>query len=580
MLVRLLLLSAVLLQAASAAAAVTYVSEHANDRVKWQAWGPAAFDRARKEGKPIALVVGSFAPHSSRLVHQMLESEAGFLNERFVPVLLDRAEWPEVAAAYAAASDCRDSDDVMFYALTPDREWLDAPARPSDLQAIANRWKSDAAQFLEESRLKVRRLRARVPEHEAPGSAAENTIEQLRALDRSARHDVLGGGFFRAVPFFDKNLNDQAALATAFLEAAQVTGDRRFAEVARNTLEYAVRDLQMRNGGFNDSQQADSLVPVGGGPVLVEGAYYLWDRSEIMHTFGPKVGARLCERFGVGAEKSILRSERTDPPDAVLAAAIAKMLDIRLKRPMPARDEPILESSALMISALARSNDDRFVKAAILGATFIQRTLLDRKTGQLLRRPAIPASAGDYTSMVQACIDIYQATLDARWLDFAFDLQTRQGLLFWNEKTNRYEGGGEVPEPVRDFVLTPSALAPANARAAVNLLRLAAISGRDEMRRRAEAIGTPLASRPAIRVIIFGMPYRQETAVLLRAAQTSYDPMRVIVHGGDAKHPPSRNVRVGSLQPLPDGTPTAHVCRAAGCTDALTTAEAVAAALR
>ncbi|HSP15262.1 MAG TPA: DUF255 domain-containing protein [Thermoanaerobaculia bacterium] len=580
MLRRLVLFSVLLINAASPPA-VTYFNDHAGDRVKWEAWGKAAFDRAQKEGKPIALVVGSFAPHSSRTAHQALESDpatVAALNGRFVPILLDRAEWPAVAAAYAAASDRRDTADIVIYALTSDLEWLDVAAKPADLQAIADHWSTDRSGYLEDSRLKVRRLRARTPENAAPPSAGRHTFEQLRALDRSDRQDILGGGFFRAVPFFDKNLTDQANLASAYLEAAQLSGDARFAEVARNTLEYSVRDLQMRNGGFNDSQQADSLVPIGR-PVIVEGAYYLWDRSEIMHTFGPKIGAELCERFGVGpGEKNILRSARTDTPDPALAAAMAKMLDIRLKRPMPARDEPILESSALIISVLARSNEDRFVRAAVLGGTFIQRTRFDQKTGQLWRRPGVPATANDHASLIQACIDLYEATLDAKWLDLALDMQGRQDVLFWNAGTRRYESGSEVPEPVRAFVVTPAALAPLNARSAINLQRLAAISGRDDLQQRSEALGATRAT--VTRVIIFGMPYRQDTAALMRAAQTSYDPMRVIVHGGDAKHPPSKNVRIGSLQPLPDGTATAHVCRAAGCSDALTTPEALAAALK
>jgi uncharacterized protein len=614
MLRRLLLVSAVLF----AAADITYFNDHAADRVKWMPWGKAAFDRARKEDKPVALVVGSFGPHQSRTAHAAIESDRAIvaaLNNSFVPILLDRAEWPAIAAAYAAASDRNDSFDVVMYAITPDQEWLDvATPSPSALDTIALRWKTDRSAFLEDARLKVRRLRARLglPSNENPPADLEllvrngnrdQVVQALQTLDRSVRHDVLGGGFFRAVrdadhPFFDKNLIDQAKLAAVYLEAAQRFANTRFAEVARNALEFAVRDLQLNTGAFDDSQKADSLVPIGG-PVIVDGAYYLWTRSEIMNVFGPKIGAQLCERFGVTTdERTLLRSVKTNPPDAPLAAAIAKMLEIRIHRPMPPRDEPILESSALTISALARGGavlgDDRYVRAATLGLTFIDRTLFDRKTGQLSRRRGIPAAAGDYAALVQACIDVYQVTLDPKWLDLAFDMEGRQDGMFWNANANRYEGGSEVPEPVRAFVFAPEAMAPLNARAAVNLLRLSAISGRDELRQRAEAIGGAFQSlntpelamlrltiaAPVTRVIVFGMTYRQDTTNLIHAAQPSFDPMRILVNGGDAKHPPSRNVRVGSLQPAPDGSPGVYVCRAAGCSDALTTPDALISALK
>jgi uncharacterized protein len=614
MLRRLLLASAVLF----AAADIAYFNDHAADRVKWLPWGKAAFDRARKEDKPVALVVGSFGPHSSRTAHAAIESDPAIvssLNGRFVPVLLDRAEWPAIAAAYAAASDRADSFDVVMYAITPDQEWLDV-VTPSAaaLDTIADRWKSDRHAYLEDARLKVRRLRAQLslPSTGKPpvdpallvrNGNRDQAMEALQALQRSVRHDLLGGGFFRAVrdpehPFFDKNLTDQARLAAIYLEAAQRFDNTPFAEVARNAMEFAVRDLQVRTGAFDDSQKADSLVPIGG-PVIVDGAYYLWTRSEIMNVFGPKIGAQLCERFGVTTdERTLLRSVKTTAPDAQLAAAIAKMVEIRIHRPMPPRDEPILESSALMISALARGGavlaDDRYLRAATLGLTFIERTLFDRKTGQLSRRRAVPATAGDYTALVQACIDVYQVTLDPKWLDLAFDMQARQDVLFWNANANRYEGGSEVPEPVRAFVFAPEAMAPLNARAATNLLRLSAISGRDELRQRAEAISSAFQSlntpemamlrltiaAPVTRVIVFGMTYRADTTTLIHAAQPSFDPMRILVNGGDAKHPPSRNVRIGSLLPAADGTPSVYVCRSAGCSDALTTPDALASALK
>src|SRR4029079_15841991 len=97
--------------------------------------------------------------------------------------------------------------------------------------------------------------------------------------------------------------------------------DAGLRDVARATLEYAVRDLQLPSGAFNNSQHADSLTPIGS-PQLVEGVYYLWDYDEILNVFGKTVGPKLAERFGVLLEgnfarfpgKNILRVVQTDAP--------------------------------------------------------------------------------------------------------------------------------------------------------------------------------------------------------------------------------------------------------------------------
>ena len=44
-------------------------------------------------------------------------------------------------------------------------------------------------------------------------------------------------------PHFEKMLYDQAQLVLAYVEAAQVTGDRFYADVALDTLDYVRRDL-------------------------------------------------------------------------------------------------------------------------------------------------------------------------------------------------------------------------------------------------------------------------------------------------------------------------------------------------
>jgi len=86
---------------------------------------------------------------------------------------------------------------------------------------------------------------------------------------------------------------------------------------------------------------------------------------------------------------------------------------------------------------------------------------------------------------------------------------------------------------------------------------------------------TGRASTNLTRVIIFGRPYRPETQLLLKAAYGS----AVIVYGGEAKKPTPAYVAIGSLQPNPDGSPSAYVCRAAGCSASITDPQALATAV-
>ena len=52
------------------------------------------------------------------------------------------------------------------------------------------------------------------------------------------------------MPHFEKMLYDQAQLASAYLDAFQITGDADFAATARDILDYVRRDMTSPEGGF------------------------------------------------------------------------------------------------------------------------------------------------------------------------------------------------------------------------------------------------------------------------------------------------------------------------------------------
>jgi len=123
------------------------------------------------------------------------------------------------------------------------------------------------------------------------GEVRDMALVTLRAMALGGMRDHIGGGFHRysvdgdwRVPHFEKMLYDQAQLALAYAEAAQVTGDLVYLDVALDTLEYVRRDLTDPAGGFYSAEDADSVPPEEAGgpsPHKTEGAFYIWRDEEI-----------------------------------------------------------------------------------------------------------------------------------------------------------------------------------------------------------------------------------------------------------------------------------------------------------
>ncbi len=83
-----------------------YLLQHKDNPVHWRAWGPDAFDEARRRDVPILLSVGYAACHWCHVMaHESFEDEgtAARMNEGFVNVKVDREERPDVDAIYQAA---------------------------------------------------------------------------------------------------------------------------------------------------------------------------------------------------------------------------------------------------------------------------------------------------------------------------------------------------------------------------------------------------------------------------------------------------------------------------------------------
>lgn len=310
--------------------------------------------------------------------------------------------------------------------------------------------------------------------------ALEMTSLTLRKMADGGIHDHLGGGFHRYsvdrlwhIPHYEKMLYDQAQLVQTYLDAANATDNPRFQETARDILAYVTRRMTSPDGGFYCAEDADSLASPDAAH-KTEGAFYIWKQSEIASRLGED--AQLfdfifgVEKYGnapagsdphgelTGTNTLIRRHPNTEAAKkfSISSAEVIQRLEksrqilfeIREKRPHPHLDDKILTAwNGLMISAYARAyqdlGDKAYLEAATRAADFIKKNLYDKKNGVLLRSyrngPAnINGFASDYAFLIRGLTDLYQASFDTHWLEWADQLQTKQDALFLDQNVGGY----------------------------------------------------------------------------------------------------------------------------------------------
>ena len=104
-----------------------YLLQHQHNPVDWFAWGDDAFEKARRENKPIFLSIGYSTCHWCHVMErESFESEdlARFLNEHFVSIKVDREERPDVDKIYMTFVQAMTGSGgwPLNVFLTPDRK--------------------------------------------------------------------------------------------------------------------------------------------------------------------------------------------------------------------------------------------------------------------------------------------------------------------------------------------------------------------------------------------------------------------------------------------------------------------------
>jgi uncharacterized protein YyaL (SSP411 family) len=457
-------------------------------------------------------------------------------------------------------------------------------------------------------------------------NALEMVTKTLTAMRLGGIWDHVGFGFHRystdarwLLPHFEKMLYDQALIATAYLEAYQITKDPLFAATADDIFSYVLRDMTAEEGAFYSAEDADSEGE--------EGKFYVWTTEEFGRVLGDEITKKWETILRLSPEGNFTDEatrQKTGANILHLTAPMKKwaaklnlsedrlgkdwvnirdqLFRVREKRIHPLKDDKILTDwNGLMIAALALGarilNRSEYENAARKAADFILSKMRD-ENGRLYHRfrdgeLAVEAHAGDYAFLIHGLLSLYQTTYDLVYAEEAKMLQEEMIARFWDEENGGFFStpNGSVELPVRPKELYDGAIPSANSVALFNLVFLSRLTGDPQWENRAQAhirafAGTlksqpqaftyflcalDFALRPGQEIIIAGEPQATDTRQLLSALNLNFTPNKVAIVKSDtnAERLAKFAGYTDGLQVI-EGQATAHVCRNGSCTDTTT----------
>ncbi len=462
--------------------------------------------------------------------------------------------------------------------------------------------------------------------------AGEMSVRTLRAMANGGIWDHVGGGFHRYsvdgywhIPHYEKMLYDQGQLLWAYAEGHLVTGSVFLAEIARQIVGYAKRDLRHADGGFFSAEDADSFAKEGDDHKK-EGAFYIWTAAEIDELLGKEQGSVF--RYAYGARRDGNARPESDPHEelkgtntlfrafsakktaeffkktpeevqTILDRGLKLLFEARSKRLRPHRDDKVITAwNGLMISGLARAGaalgEAEFIELGAQAAQFIHDQLCS-EPGKGLHRSWREGGRGpkgfaiDYAALIHALLDLYQAGLDVKWLQWASALQAEMDSLFLDkEKGGYYSVHTEMAHSVLRIKEDYDGAEPSpNSLAALNLARLAAIlddkAHAEQAQKLLTLFGKTLQDSPSAvpmlvtaadflergkqQIVLAGDKAAPEFQALLKVVQSRLLPNAVILHADGsegqawlAKH----NEALAEMKPV-SGKPAVYVCQNYTC---------------
>ncbi|MGI8525514.1 MAG: thioredoxin domain-containing protein [Pseudolabrys sp.] len=429
------------------------------------------------------------------------------------------------------------------------------------------------------------------------------------ALERMCEggiYDHLGGGFSRysvderwLVPHFEKMLYDNAQLLELLALAHSRSTNPLFAQRARETVGWLQREMTTSEGAFAASLDADSEGE--------EGKFYVWSKTEIMRVLGIEDGQFFSQRYDVtdagnfeghNILNRLKASGRTVADEERLAPLRDKLLAARAGRVRPSLDDKVLADwNGLMIASLVNAgvllNEPSWLDFATAAFDFIAKNMTKGerlghswRAGQLL----FPGLASDFAAMTRAALALHEATGERRYLDRALAWQNALDAHYTDPDTGGYFLTADDAE---GLVLRPHSTADDatpnhNAVAAGNLVRLAALSGDDRWRAKADQLFDGILSAAAqnlfghvallnaldLRLRAAEIVVTGDAPALVAAALKIPFPGRIVLRAASAadlppSHPAQAKIAASS-------SPAAFICVGETCSLPVTSAHDIA----
>jgi uncharacterized protein len=424
----------------------------------------------------------------------------------------------------------------------------------------------------------------------------------LDGMANGGMFDQIGGGFHRysvdrhwIVPHFEKMLYDNAQLLRTYARSWRDTGSELHRDVAIETAGWMISEMQDPTGGFYSTIDADSEG--------VEGKYYVWSLEEVRAVAGPRAPAAIA---GYGMTESgnfegrniPVRGHDVEDRAALERARAALRRHRSRERVRPGVDTKILAGwNGLAASALAESGAllDRtdWIAAAAAVVDFIFDVLF--VDGRLMRSyrtthagPTVKhlAYCEDYASVIEACLALFEATFDGRWLQRARSTADDAIRLFSDDAAGGfYSTGIDATSLVkRPKEFQDNAIPSANSTLALELQRLAHLTG--EFRYESLAVGSmrlvrdwmeraPLGFAHMLCALDFytGDPVEivvvrdgdgSDARALLGCVHERWRPNKVLVVS-DAPERDSSSIPLLQGRTTIDGNAAAYVCRHGTC---------------
>ncbi|HEX4005544.1 MAG TPA: thioredoxin domain-containing protein [Acidobacteriaceae bacterium] len=360
--------------------------------------------------------------------------------------------------------------------------------------------------------------------NEAARTAATVTLQKMA---RGGVYDQLAGGFHRysvderwVVPHFEKMLYDNAGLLANYVHAFQTFVDPEFAATARDIMRWMDEWLTDRErGGFYASQDADISLED-------DGDYFTWTRDEAAAVLTPEDMAVAEPFYDIGdlgdmhhdPKKNVLYRRFTVAEVAqklgrdesavqqTIDSAKSKLYATRLQRPTPFVDKTLYTGwNAMAVSAyldaaqvlaldspraFALRTLDRILREAWTAGTGLLHVVAYPEHSGAAR--PIPGVLDDYALLVHACVDAWQTTGELRYYESAMQIADAMVAKFHDAEAGGFfdtekDGGDKLGAlAARRKPMQDSPTPAGNSTAASALLRLEALSARDDFRSIAE----------------------------------------------------------------------------------------------